>query len=169
MFGRGVFLKEKSFHSIVIAVPLHVSKFYRVRKKLTAYCRPFTRALKDWGDGRAPQNPFFPEKGSSWPMPLRKPGNLEKTARSLIMLHVARRVSSIQRSHGGQRTQEVKRWRGGRQVPGADLRTNRQIEGVIFRKLGGLSQKFPGRVGVYRAIGPIKAEGDIIDMVSVLL
>jgi hypothetical protein len=37
MFGGGVFLKGKNFHSIVIVVPLHVSKFYRVLKKLTAY------------------------------------------------------------------------------------------------------------------------------------
>jgi hypothetical protein len=37
MFGRGVFLKGKNFDSIVIVVPLHVSKFYRVLKKLTAY------------------------------------------------------------------------------------------------------------------------------------
>jgi hypothetical protein len=36
MFGRGVFLKGKSFHSIVIVVPLHVSKFCWVLKKLTA-------------------------------------------------------------------------------------------------------------------------------------
>jgi hypothetical protein len=36
MFGRGVVLKGKTFHSIVIVVPLHVSKFYRVLKKLTA-------------------------------------------------------------------------------------------------------------------------------------
>jgi hypothetical protein len=36
MFGRGVFLKGKIFHSIVILVPLHVSKFYRVVKKLIA-------------------------------------------------------------------------------------------------------------------------------------
>jgi hypothetical protein len=36
MFGRGVFLKSKTFHSIVIVVPLPVSKFYRVLKKLTA-------------------------------------------------------------------------------------------------------------------------------------
>jgi hypothetical protein len=35
MFGRGVFLKGKSPHSIVIVVPLHFSKFYRVLKKLT--------------------------------------------------------------------------------------------------------------------------------------
>jgi hypothetical protein len=40
MFGRGVFLKGKNFHSIVIVVPLHVSKLYRVLKKLTAYLRP---------------------------------------------------------------------------------------------------------------------------------
>jgi hypothetical protein len=40
MFGRGVFLKGENFHSIVIVVPLHVSKFYRVIKKLTAYIRP---------------------------------------------------------------------------------------------------------------------------------
>jgi hypothetical protein len=39
MFGRGVFLKAKNFHSIVIVVPLHVSKFYRVLKKLTAWCK----------------------------------------------------------------------------------------------------------------------------------
>jgi hypothetical protein len=37
MFGGGVFLKGKNSHSIVIVVPLHVSKFYRVLKKLTAY------------------------------------------------------------------------------------------------------------------------------------
>jgi hypothetical protein len=37
MFGRGVFLKGKNFRSIVIVVPLHVSTFYRVLKKLTAY------------------------------------------------------------------------------------------------------------------------------------
>jgi hypothetical protein len=37
MFGRGVFLKGKNFHSVVIVVPLHVSKFSRVLKKLTAY------------------------------------------------------------------------------------------------------------------------------------
>jgi hypothetical protein len=37
MFGRGVFLKVKNFHSIVIVVRLHVSKFSRVLKKLTAY------------------------------------------------------------------------------------------------------------------------------------
>jgi hypothetical protein len=36
MFGRGVFLKGKNFHSIVIVVPLGVSKFSRVLKKLTA-------------------------------------------------------------------------------------------------------------------------------------
>jgi hypothetical protein len=36
MFGRGIFLKGKNFHSIVIVVPLHVSKFYRVLKKLRA-------------------------------------------------------------------------------------------------------------------------------------
>jgi hypothetical protein len=42
MFGRGVFLKGKNFHSIVIVVPLHVSKFYRVLKKLTAYSDPQT-------------------------------------------------------------------------------------------------------------------------------
>jgi hypothetical protein len=39
MFGRGVFLKGKNFDSIVIVVPLHVSKFYRVLKKSTAYCQ----------------------------------------------------------------------------------------------------------------------------------
>jgi hypothetical protein len=39
MFGRGVFLKDKNFHSIVIVVALHVSKFYRVPKKLTAWLR----------------------------------------------------------------------------------------------------------------------------------
>jgi hypothetical protein len=37
MFGRGVFLKGKNFHSIVIVVPLHVLKFYRVLKKLITY------------------------------------------------------------------------------------------------------------------------------------
>jgi hypothetical protein len=37
MFGRCVFLKDKYFYSIVIVVPLRVSKFYRVLKKLTAY------------------------------------------------------------------------------------------------------------------------------------
>jgi hypothetical protein len=37
MFGRGVFLKGKNFHSIMIVVPLHGSKFYRVLKKLMAY------------------------------------------------------------------------------------------------------------------------------------
>jgi hypothetical protein len=37
MFGSGVFLKSKNFHLIVIVVPFHVSKFYRVLKKLTAY------------------------------------------------------------------------------------------------------------------------------------
>jgi hypothetical protein len=37
MFGRAVSLKGKNFDSIVIVVPLHVSKFYRVLKKLTAY------------------------------------------------------------------------------------------------------------------------------------
>jgi hypothetical protein len=36
MFGRGVFLKGKNCHSIVIVVPLHVSKLFRVLKKLTA-------------------------------------------------------------------------------------------------------------------------------------
>jgi hypothetical protein len=36
MFGRGVFLKGKNLHSIVIVVPLHVSKFSRALKKLTA-------------------------------------------------------------------------------------------------------------------------------------
>jgi hypothetical protein len=41
MFGGGVFLKGKNFHSIVIVVPLHVSKFYRALKKLTAYLRAF--------------------------------------------------------------------------------------------------------------------------------
>jgi hypothetical protein len=40
VFGRGVFLKGESFDSIVIVVPLHVSKFYRVLKKLTAYRAP---------------------------------------------------------------------------------------------------------------------------------
>jgi hypothetical protein len=43
MFGRGVFLKGKSFHSIVIVVPLHVSKFYRVLKKLTAHSGPASK------------------------------------------------------------------------------------------------------------------------------
>jgi hypothetical protein len=37
MFGRGVFLKGKNYHSIVIVVPLHVSNFSRVLKKLTAH------------------------------------------------------------------------------------------------------------------------------------
>jgi hypothetical protein len=37
MFGRGVFLKVKNFHPIVIAVPLHISEFSQVLKKLTAY------------------------------------------------------------------------------------------------------------------------------------
>jgi hypothetical protein len=37
MFGQGVFLKGKNFDSIVIVVPLHVAKFYRVLKKLTAW------------------------------------------------------------------------------------------------------------------------------------
>jgi hypothetical protein len=41
MFGRAVFLKRKNFHSIVIVVPVHVSKFYRVLKKLTAYLEDF--------------------------------------------------------------------------------------------------------------------------------
>jgi hypothetical protein len=36
MFDRGGFLIGKAFHSIVVLVPLHVSKFYRVLKKLTA-------------------------------------------------------------------------------------------------------------------------------------
>jgi hypothetical protein len=36
MFGRGVFLKGKNFHSIAIVVPLQVSNFHRVLKKLTA-------------------------------------------------------------------------------------------------------------------------------------
>jgi hypothetical protein len=36
MFSRGVFLKSKNCHSIVIVVPLHVSKFFRVLKKFTA-------------------------------------------------------------------------------------------------------------------------------------
>jgi hypothetical protein len=40
MFGRGVSLKGKTLHSIVIVVPLHVSKFYRVLKKLTAFFNP---------------------------------------------------------------------------------------------------------------------------------
>jgi hypothetical protein len=43
-FSRGVFLKGKNFHSIVIVVPLHVSKFYRVLKKLAAYSD--TRTLR---------------------------------------------------------------------------------------------------------------------------
>jgi hypothetical protein len=43
MFGRGVFLKDKNFHSIVIVVPLHVSKFYRVLKKLTAWPEPLAQ------------------------------------------------------------------------------------------------------------------------------
>jgi hypothetical protein len=49
MFGRGVFLKVKNFHSIVIDVPLHVSKFLRVLKKLTAYpeeARPVYRRYR---------------------------------------------------------------------------------------------------------------------------
>jgi hypothetical protein len=37
IFGRGVFLKGKNFHSIVIVVPLHVSKSCQAIKKLTAY------------------------------------------------------------------------------------------------------------------------------------
>jgi hypothetical protein len=37
MFGRGAFLKSKNFDSMVIVVPLHVSKSYRVLKELTAY------------------------------------------------------------------------------------------------------------------------------------
>jgi hypothetical protein len=40
MFGCSVFLKGKNLHSIVIVVLLHVSKFYRVLKKLTAYQKP---------------------------------------------------------------------------------------------------------------------------------
>jgi hypothetical protein len=36
MFGRGVLLKDKNFDSIAIVVPLHISKFSRVLKKLTA-------------------------------------------------------------------------------------------------------------------------------------
>jgi hypothetical protein len=36
MFGRGVFLKGKNFHSIVIATPPQFSDLYRVLKKLTA-------------------------------------------------------------------------------------------------------------------------------------
>jgi hypothetical protein len=37
MFGRGVFLTGNNFHSIVIVVPLHVSKLSRVLKRLAAY------------------------------------------------------------------------------------------------------------------------------------
>jgi hypothetical protein len=36
MSGQGIFLKAKNFHSIVIVVPLHVSNFSGVLKKLTA-------------------------------------------------------------------------------------------------------------------------------------
>jgi hypothetical protein len=35
-------LRVKNSHSIVIVVPLHVSKFYRVLKKLTTYTRVLT-------------------------------------------------------------------------------------------------------------------------------
>jgi hypothetical protein len=45
MFGRGVFLKLKNFHSILIAVRLHVSKFYQVLKKSTALS--FVRQFSD--------------------------------------------------------------------------------------------------------------------------
>jgi hypothetical protein len=51
VFGRGVFLKGKNFHSIVIVVPLQVSKSYRVLKKLTAYraaLETSVRADKMW-------------------------------------------------------------------------------------------------------------------------
>jgi hypothetical protein len=42
MFGRAVVLKSKTFHSIVIVIPLQISNFYRVIKKLPAWLMPQT-------------------------------------------------------------------------------------------------------------------------------
>jgi hypothetical protein len=37
IFGRGVFLNGKNFHSIVIVARVHISRFSRVLKKLTVW------------------------------------------------------------------------------------------------------------------------------------
>jgi hypothetical protein len=51
VFGRGVFLKGKNCDSIVIVVPLQVSKFYRVLKKLTISWRSGGMAFKKFRGG----------------------------------------------------------------------------------------------------------------------
>jgi hypothetical protein len=75
MFGRGVLLKGKDFHSIVIVVPLHVSKFYRVLKKLTAYPGESIESLRSQFPGETIKSEicFIQKKANR--QPLRKPLN----------------------------------------------------------------------------------------------
>jgi hypothetical protein len=58
MFGRGIFLKGKNFHSIVIVVLLRVSKFSRVLKKLMASSGRCSRAASPTSSGPSVYSAF---------------------------------------------------------------------------------------------------------------